>query len=140
MTEREVLWTPSPERVAAATLTRYQRWLREERGVDTGSYEELWDWSVSNLEDFWGSIAEFFEVRFSSEPSAVLGSRRMPGAEWFPGARVNYAEHVFRGRQAEQVAIEHVSEIRPLASWTWQSWHRRQLRSPRAAGPRRGAR
>ncbi len=120
MTEREVLWTPSPERVAAATLTRYQRWLREERGVDTGSYEELWDWSVSNLEDFWGSIAEFFEVRFSSEPSAVLGSRRMPGAEWFPGARVNYAEHVFRGRQAEQVAIEHVSEIRPLASWTWQ--------------------
>ena len=119
MTEREVLWTPSPERVAAATLTRYQRWLGEERGVETGSYEELWNWSVSNLEDFWGSIVEFFEVRFSSEPSAVLGSRRMPGAEWFPGARVNYAEHVFRGRQAEQVAIEHVSETRPLASWTW---------------------
>ena len=101
MTEREVLWTPSPGRVAAATLTRYQRWLREERGVDTRSYDELWRWSVSDLDEFWGSIVEFFDVRFSAPPSAVLGRRTMPGAEWFPEGRLNYAEHVFRDRRGE---------------------------------------
>ena len=120
MTEREVLWTPSPGRVAAATLTRYQRWLREERGVDTRSYDELWRWSVSDLDEFWGSIVEFFDVRFSAPPSAVLGRRTMPGAEWFPEGRLNYAEHVFRNRRGELTAIEHVSELRTLGSWTWQ--------------------
>ncbi len=120
MTEREVLWTPSPCRVAAATLTRYQRWLRVERGVDTRSYDELWRWSVSDLDEFWGSIVEFFDVRFSAPPSAVLGRRTMPGAEWFPEGRLNYAEHVFRNRRGELTAIEHVSELRTLGSWTWQ--------------------
>ena len=118
MTERELLWTPSAERIAAAMLTRYQGWLREEHGVDTRGYAELWRWSVANLEEFWSSIVEFFDVRFSAGPSAVLGSRAMPGAQWFPGATLNYAEHVFRDRPAEQIAIEHVSELRTLGSWT----------------------
>ncbi len=110
--------------------------------METGSYEELWNWSVSNLEDFWGSIVEFFEVRFSSEPSAVLGSRRMPGAEWFPGARVNYAEHVFRGRQGGADGGQSTSpSFERWAPGPGSAWHRRPLRSrARPAGPRRGAR
>jgi acetoacetyl-CoA synthetase len=119
MAEPEILWKPSAERIERSQLTRYQRWLADERGLRFGSYDDLWRWSVDDLEAFWGSIVSFFDVRFSSEPEGVLGDASMPGAEWFPGARVNYAEHIFREKASDGVAICHASEIRPLSSWTW---------------------
>ena len=84
-----------------------------------GSYQELWRWSVAELEEFWQSIAEFFDVRFHEPPSGVLGRREMPGAEWFPGSTVNYAEHIFRGKDPAAVAVRHASELRELGEWTW---------------------
>ena len=117
--EPELLWTPSPERVQRATITRYERWLESSRGLTFDDYAAMWRWSVDDLEAFWGSIAEFFEVRFDSEPSAVLGSESMPGAEWFPGGRLNYAEHIFRGKGDDMLAVQFASESRPLDSWTW---------------------
>ncbi len=123
-----IVWTPSPERIEHATLTRYQRWLAAERGVATSSYDELWRWSVADLDAFWQSIADFFAVDFAAPPSAVLGAREMPGAEWFPGAELNYAAHIFRGRDGGDVAIRHASELRPLGEWTWG-----QLRARTAA-------
>jgi acetoacetyl-CoA synthetase len=116
----EVLWTPSAERIERATLTRYQRWLQETRGLSFAEYDELWRWSVDSLEEFWSSVAEFCGVKWTSPPSAVLGSVAMPGTEWFPGARVSYAEHIFRDRDPEAVAIRHASELRDLGEWTWQ--------------------
>ena len=117
--EPELLWTPSPERVQRATITRYERWLESSRGLTFDDYAAMWRWSVDDLEAFWGSIAEFFEVRFDSEPSAVLGSESMPGADWFPGATLNYAEHIFRGKDDDALAVQFASESRPLDSWTW---------------------
>jgi acetoacetyl-CoA synthetase len=114
-----IVWTPSPERVASATITRYREWLNDTRGLSLGNYTDLWQWSVDDLEDFWASIWEFFEVAASEPYERVLTSRRMPGAEWFPGARLSYAEHVFRGRDADDVAIRHASELRPLGEWSW---------------------
>jgi acetoacetyl-CoA synthetase len=115
----ELLWEPSPERIERATITRYQDWLREQRGLEFSDYQELWKWSVDDLDGFWSSIVEFFDVRFSAEPSAVLGSHDMPGAKWFPGARVSFAEHIFRERDDQDVAIRHASELRSLGEWTW---------------------
>ncbi len=117
--EAELLWTPSPERVERATITRYGRWLESTRGLTFDDYAAMWRWSVDDLEAFWGSIAEFFEVRFDSEPTAVLGSGSMPGAEWFPGATLNYAEHIFRGKHDDALAVQFASESRSLDSWTW---------------------
>ena len=114
-----MLWTPSRERVERATITRYQTWLSEARGMHFPSYEQLWRWSVDDLEGFWGSLVEFCSVRFEEPWSTVLGRREMPGAEWFPGARLSYAEHVFRGKSGDDVALRHASELRPLAEWTW---------------------
>ena len=74
----------------------------------------------TNLEEFWASLVEFFEVRFSDGGTTVLGQRSMPGAQWFPGARCSYAEHVFRGKRDEDVAIRHASELRSLDSWSWE--------------------
>jgi len=114
-----IVWEPSPERIATATITRYREWLNETRGLDLGDYHALWQWSVDSLEEFWGSIWEFFDVRASQPYERVLTSRVMPGAEWFPGARLSYAEHVFRDRDDDAIAISHASELRPLDDWTW---------------------
>jgi acetoacetyl-CoA synthetase len=124
----ELLWTPSQERIERATITRYERWLGETRGLRFADYQELWRWSVDELDDFWGSIVEFFDIRFHEQPRAVLGSRSMPGAEWFPGATISYPEHIFRGKDPGAVAIRHASELRPLSDWTWE-----RLRSETAA-------
>jgi acetoacetyl-CoA synthetase len=106
-----LLWEPPPELVERAVMTRYMR----ERGF--GSYADLWQWSVSDLEGFWRSIWDFFGVAGGYDQ--VLASRTMPGAAWFPGAQVNYAEHLFRGKADDAVAIVHASELRELGEVSW---------------------
>jgi acetoacetyl-CoA synthetase len=128
MAAHELLWTPSADRVAAATVTRYRQWLSQDRHVETEDYEDLWRWSVNDLEGFWSSIVEFFELRFSRPARRVLGRREMPGAEWFPDGEISYAEHIFRGRETDVLAIQHASELRELDSWSWG-----ELRSQTAA-------
>ncbi len=119
-----ILWQPDAGRIERAALTRYARWLRETRGVETQGYHELWRWSVTELEAFWESIWEYFEVQASAPYECVLPSRAMPGAAWFPGAHLNYAEHVFRRRDPDAVAVRHASELRPLAETTWRELER----------------
>jgi acetoacetyl-CoA synthetase len=120
MPSPELLWQPSSEQIERATITRYQQWLERTRGLRFPTYDELWRWSVEELEQFWQSIAEFFDVRFREAPGGVLGRREMPGAEWFPGARVNYAEHIFRGKDPAALALQHASELRAeLGKWSW---------------------
>jgi acetoacetyl-CoA synthetase len=106
------LWTPSPARVENARITRFAR----DRGLPT-DYAELWRWSVEHLEEFWAAIWDEFGVGGAYD--AVLGSREMPGAQWFPGAQVSYARHLFAGKPDERLAIQHASESRELGSWTW---------------------
>jgi acetoacetyl-CoA synthetase len=114
-----LLWTPSEETVERANLTRYERWLHDRRGLSFDSYADLWEWSVRDLEGFWSSIWEFCEVRASQPYSQVLSTREMPGAEWFPGATLNYAEHAFARERPHDVAIVHRSETRADGELTW---------------------
>jgi acetoacetyl-CoA synthetase len=114
-----VLWQPDEAFAERTRLRAYMRWLADERGVDVATYDDLWRWSVDDLEQFWSSIAEYFDVRFHAPPHAVLGRREMPGAEWFAGATLSYPEHVLRGRDDDAVAIRHASELRPLGELTW---------------------
>jgi acetoacetyl-CoA synthetase len=113
MSDREgtVLWEPSAQLLTDSKLAHYMR----DRGFS--SYDELWRWSVSDLEGFWRSLWELYEV--GPAPSVVLARDEMPGAEWFPGATLNYAERVFRGRSG--LAIVHASESQPLAEVSWDS-------------------
>lgn len=114
-----VLWQPSAERIENATITRYERFVEERLGRSLRSYDELWQWSVDDVEGFWGSIWDFFDVRASAPYERVLGRREMPGARWFPGARLNWAEHVFRGKDDGAVAIRAAGEGRALEPTTW---------------------
>ena len=92
----EVLWEPDPDQIARSRLAAFRRRLSDERGLDLPDYESLWRWSVGEVEAFWTAVAEFFDVAFHDKPSAALTQRVMPGAQWFPGATLNYAEHALR--------------------------------------------
>ena len=113
------LWEPSADAIERSRMTAYQRWVAETRGVETGDYEALWRWSVEELDDFWASIWEYFEVEADGDHSTVLGSREMPGALWFEGTKLNYAEHVFRAKDDDEVAVLHASELRELGELRW---------------------
>jgi acetoacetyl-CoA synthetase len=115
----EKLWEPSPEAVKRATLTAYCDWLERERGLDLRTYKALWRWSVTELEDFWVSIWDYFEVTASASYTAVLPDRAMPGARWFEGARLNYAEHIFHGKDPAGLAVQHQAEGAELGEITW---------------------
>jgi acetoacetyl-CoA synthetase len=146
-TRGEKLWEPSAEAIERSALTRYMRWLAAERGVEAGDYEALWRWSVEELEDFWASIWDYFEVVASRQDDSggadsaralrrrsrgatretveeppydqVLSDHTMPGARWFEGAELNYAEHIFRGKDEHEVAVVYASELRDLAELRW---------------------
>ncbi len=115
----ETLWEPSAEVVEGSRLTEFMRWLEAERGLRFEDYEALWRWSVDDLEAFWAAIWDFFGVQADGDPSTVLTSHEMPGARWFPDTSLNYAEHVFAGKDDDQVAILHSSELRPLGELRW---------------------
>ncbi|WNV91614.1 acetoacetate--CoA ligase [Umezawaea sp. Da 62-37] len=106
--EAELLWQPDPDRVADSRMAAFRDWLRAARGLDFADYAELWTWSTTDIEAFWGAIAEFFDIAFHTPPERVLGAATMPGARWFPGSTLNYAEHALRpgpGRADDDLAV-----------------------------------
>ena len=117
------IWRPSADRIAQAGITRYLSWLASERGLRFDDFESLWQWSVTDIEGFWESICAFTGVRFHDAPRTVLAERRMPGADWFPGASLNYAEHALRRAEApdaaQRPAIIFESELRPRTEISW---------------------
>ncbi len=115
----EKLWDPPAALVERSRLREYMGWLAAERGLEFSTYDELWRWSVSDLEGFWSSIWEFFDVQADGEVERALGSREMPGAKWFAGTSLNYAEHVFAGKDDAETAILHASELRELSELSW---------------------
>jgi acetoacetyl-CoA synthetase len=123
--EGTVLWTPPRERVEATELSRYLRWLADRKGLRFVDYAELHRWSVEHLEDFWASLWEFLGIRSSAPYARVLDARRMPGAKWFEGARLNYAEHAFHHASARHPAILARSEVRSPAEISWAELERR---------------
>ncbi|HEY6134308.1 MAG TPA: acetoacetate--CoA ligase [Rubrivivax sp.] len=122
--EGEVLWQPTPAQVDASRLAAYQRWLAAERGLQLPDYAALWSWSVNDIEVFWQSIWDFFDVQADGARQPVLASRSMPGAEWYPNVRLNYAEHVFRHATADRPALIARSEDAPTREVSWAELQR----------------
>lgn len=120
--EGTTVWTPTPAACEATELARYMRWLANTRGHAFATYEDLWRWSVTELETFWRSLWEFFEIRASAPYETVLSSRAMPGARWFEGARLNYAEHAFIHATTTRPAIIARSELRPTTETSWSEF------------------
>lgn len=119
--EGELLWTPSAEQVANTNVAAFLRWLANERGRHFADYDMLWRWSVEDLEGFWGAIWDYFDVQASVPPTRVLGDRTMPGAQWFPGARLNYAEQVLHHERPGATALLFQSETTPVTPFSWDA-------------------
>jgi acetoacetyl-CoA synthetase len=117
----QLLWQPSPEQIQHTRLAHYLKWLRHERGRNLVDYHGLWQWSVNDLEGFWQSIWDHFQVQASSPYHAVLGDRTMPGAQWFPGAQLNIAEHILRHEQAGD-ALLYLNETSALQGLPWSDF------------------
>ncbi|MGW4198915.1 acetoacetate--CoA ligase [Streptomyces sp. NPDC005004] len=121
------LWQPDPERIDRARITRFQAWAADHHGAPAdGGYFALHQWSVTEPESFWRAVTEWFDVRFGTPYARVLGDRSMPGAQWFPGATVNYAEHALRAaaERPDDAALLRVDETHEPRPVTWAELRR----------------
>lgn len=122
--EDQLLWAPNAQRVADSRLSHYLAWLADKRQLHFSDYQQLWQWSVDDIEAFWSSIWEYFEILSSSPYQEVLSTRAMPGATWFSGSRLNFAEQLFRFNlseaTADKPAIIAESETRAPITLSWR--------------------
>ncbi|MBW2064399.1 MAG: acetoacetate--CoA ligase [Deltaproteobacteria bacterium] len=116
----KVLWRPSEDRIKASNMYRFMQFINERFGRDFKEYEELYRWSVENIPDFWASMWEFAEIRASKPYDEVVDDVfKMPGAKWFSGAELNFAENLLRYRD-DEVAIIFKGEIGPSRKLTFR--------------------
>ncbi|MBB5323104.1 acetoacetyl-CoA synthetase [Anoxybacillus tepidamans] len=118
VTDGDILWTPTKEQIEQSSVKKYMDWLQAKKGLTFDSHAALWKWSVEQLEQFWETVWEYGDVQSSAPYACVLEERKMPRANWFPGARLNYAEHIFRNMQ-EKPALLFRSERVSLREVTW---------------------
>lgn len=107
------IWTPSPDRVKSSNMTRFMKQAGKK------SYKELYDWSVTEIPDFWEAIWKFCDVRFSKPYRQVMGDQKVPGTKWFEGARLNFAENLLK-RRDDHPALISWGEGRPRRSLSYQ--------------------
>ncbi|NIL73979.1 acetoacetate--CoA ligase [Rhodococcus sp. B10] len=141
MTEPQ--WTPSSEDIERARITDFQRVVSERHGVDTADYRELWEWSTQNVEQFWRTVWDYFDIQSDTEPTEVLASSSMPGAPWFPGVQLNYVDQVRRHSDSDRTAIVHAREDGSRAELSWRELARQTAavaRTLREAGVEPGDR
>jgi acetoacetyl-CoA synthetase len=115
----KLLWEPSAEFRQQTNMTAYMSWLAETRGLKFADYAALQRWSVADLEAFWQSIWDYYRVQSSTPVARVLSSHAMPGAQWFAGASLNFAEHIFRGRSDARPALLAADEQRDPHELSW---------------------
>ncbi|GAC1318795.1 MAG: acetoacetate--CoA ligase [Chloroflexota bacterium] len=141
--EGALLWEPTESFRNRSRLAEYMAWLAEHRHLRFPDYESLWRWSVDDLSAFWQSVVDFSGVRFARTAETVLADTSMPGAQWFPGALLNYAENVFANATGDYPAVLFASETRPLTHLSWAELERHVssvARSLREMGVQRGDR
>ncbi|MAI57418.1 MAG: acetoacetate--CoA ligase [Rhodobacteraceae bacterium] len=119
--ESKILWTPSNDRASNSTMAKFERAIAEKHNLHFLNYNEMWRWSISELETFWAEIADFFNLKFFAPPRKVLGSREMPGTDWFPGATLNYADQMLSraDRLRDQIAFVSQSETFGRKELSW---------------------
>jgi acetoacetyl-CoA synthetase len=119
-----ILWQPDETTRRQAHLSRYMQWLGEEKKQSFPDYAALWQWSVELPGAFWESVWQYFSVISHSPYQTALSGLDMPGARWFEGATLNYAEHIFRMENDRQPAILFQNERTPLTGISWAALKR----------------
>ncbi len=123
-TARERLWQPSAQRIADAQLTGFIDWVNRRHGLTLQGYADLWHWSITNIDAFWRALAQRYDVFRVDANTPVLASREMPGAQWFPDVRCNFAEYLLGRGDGDKIAVFHESEARAPGSLSWAELNR----------------
>ncbi|MBO0821074.1 MAG: acetoacetate--CoA ligase, partial [Nocardiopsaceae bacterium] len=118
----DLLWVPSARRVADANITAFIRWLSDTKNLDFADYRDLWQWSVTDTAGFWQAIWDTGDIVAAGRPERALATADMPGAQWFPGAELNYAENVLAREKPGEVALYYQSETTPLTPLYWEDF------------------
>lgn len=120
MAERtDILWTPSNDFILNSGLKKYESWLEEEFNLRFKNYEDFWRWSNEHYEDFWESLSSYFDIQFHSNYERIIDTEEMPGARWFSGATLNYAEHIFRMKSEDRPALIFANETGDRKKISW---------------------
>lgn len=118
----EILWEPALDRYDASTMAGFERFLKDTKGLSFDDYNAMWRWSVDDLEAFWGAIWEFFDVQASTPYTKVMAKRQMPGAEWCPGAMLNFTDqimkHVDSQPDGDALIVQSETFGRKVLSWS----------------------
>ena len=122
MISRKIIWKPSTERKNSSSMSLFMKWLEDERSLKFVDFYELWDWSVNDLEAFWKSIWDYFELTSSTPILKVLDEEKMPGASWFTGANVNIVHEIFKNleEKRDKTAVSFRSETLGDGVLTWE--------------------
>src|SRR5688572_12802842 len=116
-----MLWSPSKDLVEKANLTHYLQWLAANKKLSFKDYHQLWKWSVDNLEEFWESLWQYFDIIHDGEYHAVATDQKTFNMSWFEGVKLNYAEHVFRNSTDAHPAIVFKSESSNISEISWET-------------------
>ena len=111
MEKRQILWTPSIERMENSTIHQYEKYLLNSYNLSFENYNDLWKWSIADLNVFWSSIADYFGMRFFDHPETIINSRNIMDTKWFEGAKVNFSDQMLNNRRviADKEAWEMVT-------------------------------
>jgi acetoacetyl-CoA synthetase len=118
MESPRLLWTPSQKMIQDSNLAAYIAWLQK-KNLNFSDYHGLWKWSVENPAEFWKSIWEYFDIQSDGNVSTIMSDDPMPRTKWFEGARLNYAEHIFRKKNDQQPAVVFKSESSAIKKISW---------------------
>lgn len=115
----DILWQPDAKRIARSRMDGFRRFINQRHHLKLDDYPALHQWSIDQREAFWQAIVDFFDISFHTQPDAVLrGGLKMPGAEWFPGATLNFAEHLL-SRRDDAIAVIAIGENGQRELLTW---------------------
>ena len=115
----EILWEPTQEWVEQTNLQAFRQWLKENRNIEFDDLHQMRRWSLDHLDDFWQAAWNYFNIEASTPPEAVLGKRTMPGAQWFPGSKLNFAQHILRNEKPGKTALLYSNEDQLLKGLDW---------------------
>ncbi len=119
MDKPKLLWKPGKVTVTTANLTKFSNWLKKEKGLEFDGYHELWKWSVANINTFWQAIWDYFAILHSGSIVKACSDDAMPHTKWFEGAKLSYAEHIFRNAQPGTPAIISKTENSTIKELSW---------------------
>ena len=133
----KLLWSPSQERIQSSNMYRFMSFVNERHGLPLSDYERLYQWSVDHIDQLWAAVWDFVDIKSSQPYTDVIDDvSRMPGAQWFRGAKMNYAENLLRYRD-DQTALISITEFGPERRISYRMLYEevaRLARTLRAAG------